>query len=74
MFNVYLLFSAITVSFIFLYMPQLVPFYFVNQITFCYILFMVILWISSKYILPNITLTSYARMSLLNPYKKWINK
>jgi len=52
-------------------MPQLVPFYFINQITFCYIFFIVILWVLSKYLLPNIPLTSFARMSLLNPYKKW---
>ena len=52
-------------------MPQLIPFYFINQITFGYVLFIIILWISSKYLLPNVSLTSFARMSLLNPYKKW---
>ena len=48
-------------------MPQLVPFYFINQITFCYIFFVALLWILSKYLLPNMPLTSFARMSLLNP-------
>lgn len=34
-------------------MPQLVPFYFLNQITFAFILLIVIIYIFSKYILPR---------------------
>lgn len=51
-------------------MPQLIPFYFINQITFCYILLIIIICLLSKYILPYIPLKSLARMSLLSPYKK----
>ena len=34
-------------------MPQLVPFYFLNQITFAFILLIVMVYIFSKYILPR---------------------
>jgi len=34
-------------------MPQLVPFYFVNQATFAFILFVVMVYVFSKYILPR---------------------
>lgn len=34
-------------------MPQLVPFYFINQISFAFILLIVMVYILSKYILPR---------------------
>jgi F-type H+-transporting ATPase subunit 8 len=34
-------------------MPQLVPFYFVNQVTFAFILLPVMIYVFSKYILPR---------------------
>lgn len=34
-------------------MPQLIPFYFVNQVSFAYLLLLVLIIIVSKYILPN---------------------
>nr|YP_009512497.1 ATP synthase protein 8 [Pseudevernia consocians]AXJ91933.1 ATP synthase protein 8 [Pseudevernia consocians] len=34
-------------------MPQLVPFYFLNQITFAFILLILVIYIFSKYILPR---------------------
>jgi F-type H+-transporting ATPase subunit 8 len=34
-------------------MPQLIPFYFINQVTFAFIAIIAILYISSKYILPR---------------------
>lgn len=34
-------------------MPQLIPFYFINQVTFAFILFMIMVYIFSKYILPR---------------------
>ena len=34
-------------------MPQLVPFYFVNQVTFAFILLIVMIYVFSKYILPR---------------------
>nr|YP_009629614.1 ATP synthase F0 subunit 8 [Lecanora cinereofusca]QBP39499.1 ATP synthase F0 subunit 8 [Lecanora cinereofusca] len=35
-------------------MPQLVPFYFLNQITFAFILLIVMIYVFSKYILPRV--------------------
>ena len=34
-------------------MPQLVPFYFINQVTFAFILLVVMIYAFSKYILPR---------------------
>ena len=34
-------------------MPQLVPFYFINQVTFAFILLVVMIYVFSKYILPR---------------------
>jgi len=34
-------------------MPQLVPFYFINQVTFAFIILIVMIYIFSKYILPR---------------------
>lgn len=34
-------------------MPQLVPFYFINQVTFAFILIIVMIYLFSKYILPR---------------------
>ena len=34
-------------------MPQLVPFYFINQVTFAFIILVTMLYIFSKYILPR---------------------
>lgn len=34
-------------------MPQLVPFYFIDQVTFAFILLIVIVYLFSKYILPS---------------------
>jgi F-type H+-transporting ATPase subunit 8 len=51
-------------------MPQLVPFYFVNQITFGYLFLIIIIWLLSKWILPAIPLSKLARMSVFNPKHK----
>jgi F-type H+-transporting ATPase subunit 8 len=51
-------------------MPQLVPFYFINQITFGYLSLIVIIWLLSKWILPGIPLSKLARMSVFNPKLK----
>lgn len=45
-------------------MPQLVPFYFLNQVSFAFFLLMVLVYVSSKYILPNFMLVQLARMFL----------
>jgi F-type H+-transporting ATPase subunit 8 len=34
-------------------MPQLVPFHFINQVTFAYILLTVMIYVFSKYTLPR---------------------
>jgi F-type H+-transporting ATPase subunit 8 len=34
-------------------MPQLVPFYFINQVVYTFILLVVMIYIFSKYILPR---------------------
>jgi F-type H+-transporting ATPase subunit 8 len=34
-------------------MPQLVPFYFVNQVTFAFTFLIIILYVLSKYVLPR---------------------
>ena len=34
-------------------MPQLVPFFFINQVIFAFILLVLMIYILSKYILPN---------------------
>jgi len=34
-------------------MPQLVPFYFMNQVTFAFILLIIMIYVFSKYILPR---------------------
>jgi len=34
-------------------MPQLVPFYFINQVAFAFILFIIMIYVFSKYILPR---------------------
>ena len=46
-------------------MPQLLPFYFVNMISYSFLLFVVILYILSTYILPTYPLLFSIRMSLL---------
>jgi len=51
-------------------MPQFVPFYFINQISFAYVALIIIIYFFSKWILPNFPLVSLARMIALNPNKK----
>jgi len=34
-------------------MPQLVPFYFINQVSFAFVLLIITVYICSKYILPR---------------------
>jgi F-type H+-transporting ATPase subunit 8 len=45
-------------------MPQLVPFYYVNEVVFAFGLIVVILYILSKYILPRIVRLFLSRMFL----------
>jgi F-type H+-transporting ATPase subunit 8 len=34
-------------------MPQLIPFFFINQVTYVFLLILLVLYILSKYILPG---------------------
>jgi F-type H+-transporting ATPase subunit 8 len=43
-------------------MPQLVPFYYMNEIIFAFTLITIILYISSKFILPRIVRLFVSRM------------
>ena len=60
----------------FFYYSSLTPFFFkiqlffINQISFCYFAIVVIIYIFTKWILPNFPLTASARLVALNPHKK----
>ena len=43
-------------------MPQLIPFYFVNQLSFLFLTLIVLIYILSKYILPNFLLLHTIRL------------
>ena len=47
---------------ILLFMPQLIPFYFLNQLSFSFLTLLVLIYIFSKYILPMFTLQQVTRM------------
>ena len=46
-------------------MPQLLPFYFVNMLSFSFLLFLVILYVLSTYVLPTYPLLHSVRMALV---------
>ena len=43
-------------------MPQLIPFYFVNQLSFSFLTLIALIYIFSKYILPLFTFQQVIRM------------
>jgi F-type H+-transporting ATPase subunit 8 len=43
-------------------MPQLTPFYYINEVTFAFLAIVVILYLVSKYILPRIVRLFVTRM------------
>nr|QCS25155.1 ATP synthase subunit 8 [Arthonia kermesina] len=45
-------------------MPQLVPFYFTNQITFVFAIMLVTLYFFSKYVLPSFVSLYSTRISI----------
>nr|QCS25161.1 ATP synthase subunit 8 [Arthonia quintaria] len=45
-------------------MPQLVPFYFVNQIVFVFAVMLVMIYVFSKYILPKFVSLFTTRLSI----------
>ena len=46
-------------------MPQLIPFYFLNQLSFSFLVLAVLWYVFSKYILPVFTVTQVARMYIV---------
>jgi F-type H+-transporting ATPase subunit 8 len=45
-------------------MPQLVPFYFLNQVSYGFLLFLVLFYLLSKYILPLFPQLQLARTTI----------
>lgn len=43
-------------------MPQLIPFYFINQLSFSFLTLLVLIYVFSKYILPLFTFQQVVRM------------
>lgn len=43
-------------------MPQLIPFYFINQLSFSFLTLLVLIYVFSKYILPLFTFQQVIRM------------
>jgi len=46
-------------------MPQLIPFYFLNQLSFSFLTLLVLIFVFSKYILPLFTLQQVTRMYIV---------
>ena len=51
-------------------MPQLIPFYFLNQLTFSFVILTILIFIFSKYILPSSTYQQVIRMYITKLRKK----
>ncbi len=51
-------------------MPQLIPFYFLNQLTFSFVILTILIFIISKYILPLSTYQQVIRMYVTKLSKK----
>ena len=43
-------------------MPQLIPFYFINQLSFSFLTLLVLIYVFSKYILPLFTFQQVVRI------------
>ena len=55
-------------------MPQLVPFYFVNEITFTFVIIAITVYILSKYILPRFVRLFLSRTFILKLFDSSIIK
>lgn len=51
-------------------MPQLIPFYFLNQLSFSFLTLLVLIYVFSKYILPLFTFQQVLRMYITKLSKK----
>lgn len=47
-------------------MPQLIPFYFINQLSFSFITLLTIIYLLSKYVLPILMIQQVIRMFIIN--------
>ncbi len=50
-------------------MPQLVPFYFINEVIFAFVLLTIMIYVLSKYILPIFVRIATSRVFIRNIYK-----
>ena len=46
-------------------MPQLIPFYFVNQVSFTFLTLLILIYVFSKYILPSFTYQQVVRLYII---------
>jgi len=51
-------------------MPQLIPFYFFNQLVFAFVVLFSIIFVFSKYILPSFTFQQVIRLYITKLSKK----
>ena len=51
-------------------MPQLIPFYYLNQLSFSFLTLLVLIYVFSKYILPLFTFQQVIRMYITKLSKK----
>jgi F-type H+-transporting ATPase subunit 8 len=51
-------------------MPQLIPFYFLNQLSFSFLTLLILIYVFSKYILPLFTFQQVIRMYITKLSKK----
>jgi F-type H+-transporting ATPase subunit 8 len=51
-------------------MPQLIPFYFLNQLSFSFLTLLILIYVISKYILPLFTYQQVIRMYITKLSKK----
>ncbi len=49
-------------------MPQLIPFYFINEVTFAFGIIVILVYLLSKYILPNFVRLNVIRTFLTKIY------
>ena len=50
-------------------MPQLIPFTFVNQVSFGYLFLLIFTYFLSNYLLPYFVFIDKSRITLINPFK-----
>jgi F-type H+-transporting ATPase subunit 8 len=50
-------------------MPQLVPFYFMNQVISTFVLLTLVIYVFSKYVLPRFVRLFVTRIAIINLYK-----